>query len=129
MLEYLLNYVDSLEKQIIDESGGRIKYNQRYHTVIKMKKFILEDMLPYFIDRDIEGLREHMPNNFMVQRERRKWLKFCTKYENYVDVNLVMNYFDGEIQKKMDKLKTKRVEEDCSDIKKFVVVRVKGRLI
>lgn len=109
MLEYLLNCVDTLEKQFIDKSRGRTNYSAEYQTLIEMKKFILEDMLLYFIDRDIEGLRGHMPENVMVQRERRKWLKLCTKYGEYIDINLVMNYFDKEVQNRYEQAKKQRV--------------------
>lgn len=96
MLEYLLNYIDKLEK---DSSST---------LVIEMKKFILKDMLPYFIDNSIRDLKGHRPDNFLVQQQRRQWIKLCTRYEDYVDIEEIISYFDKRIQENYERMKGQR---------------------
>jgi hypothetical protein len=109
MIEYLMGFVDELEREFKEVSGERKEFNGRYLTLIGMKKFILEDMLVYFIDRTVEGLKGHKPCNFLVETERNKLLKFCRKYQgDYLKPEEIMDYFDKECQSNYEKVKKQR---------------------
>ena len=63
MIEYLLGYVDTLEKMFKDMGANNVHrqvsmVDKRYETLLDMKKFIMDDLVPYFIDEDLKYLKE-----------------------------------------------------------------------
>ena len=97
MLEYLMGYVDALEKEF-QEMGANNAHIQvsmidrRYEVLLQMKKFIMDDMVPHFIDEDIRYLKQaEKPTRDRVSTIRR-WEEFCDKYPDYLNKQEVKDY-------------------------------------
>ena len=104
-----MGYVDKLEEltnealETTDSIGNdtRKEIDNRYTTLIDMKKFILEDMLVWFMDKDILDLKKLPLGSFKsmrIEQERDKYKALGTKYKEYIDVDLIMAYFNKEVQ-------------------------------
>ena len=116
MIEQLLAHIDNLEEKF-NESGetinhigdlSRKNFDCKYGLLINLKRFVLENMLPYFIDKTAESLRGYNGDNFLVLQEREKLSELVSRYEDYLDITDVMDYFDREIQARFLEVKAER---------------------
>ena len=99
MIEYLIGYVNRLEEMMFNEQpvDGTIN-NSRYLTLMEMKKFILTDMLVYFVDKDIQELRTYEnPTRDLVSLTINRWMDFCDKHEEYINKQCLKDYIVGQL--------------------------------
>ena len=70
-----------------------------YLTLIEMKKFILEDMILYFIDGDIRDLKsmKEPTRDLVVHTTLKRWEDFCDKYPGYLDKQKIKDYMVKEL--------------------------------
>ena len=106
MLEYLMGYVDTLEKEF-QEMGANNAHRQarmvdrRYEVLLQMKRFIMDDMVPHFIDEDIRYLKQaEKPTRDLVSTTIKRWEEFCDKYPDYLNKQKVKDYIVGQVFQK-----------------------------
>ncbi len=98
MIETLLAYIDGIQQFGKDVSFKTFEYNGRYKIAEEMRKFVLEDLLPYFIETSAKELRGLPLNNNRVVEERNRFIKICETYPTYVVQREVIDYFDAIVQ-------------------------------
>ena len=103
MLEYLMGYVDKLEGEFEQLGANQVHkdtkmVNGRYETLMAMKKFIMDDMVPHFIDEDIRYLRlVEKPTRDLVSTTIKRWEEFCDKYPDYLNKKKIRDYMVGQL--------------------------------
>ena len=103
MLEYLMGYVDTLEKEFQDMGANNAHrkvsmVDKRYETLMAMKKFIMDDMVPHFVDEDIRYLRlVAKPTRDLVSTTIKRWEEFCDKYPDYLNKKKIRDYMVGQL--------------------------------
>ena len=106
MLEYLMGYVDTLEKMFQEMGADKLHrethmLNGRYEVLMQMKKFIMDDMVIHFIDEDIRYLLQiKQPTRDLVATTIKRWEEFCDKYPDYLDKTLIKDYMISQMLKK-----------------------------
>ncbi len=104
MLDYLLGYITHMEEQFaamnnkIPQKAEVHMTDVRYDTLMAMKKFVLEDMVPYFIDQDMRELKAMKdPTRDLVHTTLKRWEEFCDKYPDYLDKQQIKDYMVGQL--------------------------------
>jgi hypothetical protein len=98
MIEELMGYVDRLENLLFKEQtkNGTVD-NERYMILMDLKKFVMDDLVYYFIDQDIREIKFMSPTRDMITNTMHRWSEFARKYPEYLNSKAIREYMIGQM--------------------------------